>query len=79
MSVSERATEDEIRKLFLSSSSKSCHLDPISTSVLKNCLEILMTPITTINISMQTSTFPHNFKEARARPLLKNILPKNEI
>ena len=64
-----------------SSSSKSCDLDPIPTSVLKNCLDILITPITEIiNISMETSTFPQNFKEAHVRPLLKKTsLPKNEL
>ena len=59
MNVFERASEDEIKKLILSSSSKSCGLDPIPTSVLKNCLDILITPITDrINFSMETSTFP---------------------
>ena len=61
MNVFESASEDEIKKLILSSSSKSCDLDPIRTSVLKNCLDILITPITDIiNISMDTSTFPQN-------------------
>ena len=56
MNVFERASEDEIKKLILSSSSKSCDLDPIPTSVLKNCLDILIAPITDIiNISMETS------------------------
>ena len=40
-------------------------IDPIPTSVVKNCLDILITPITDIiNILMETSTFPQNFKEA---------------
>ena len=68
MNVCERASEEEIKKLILSSSSKSCDLDPIPTSVLKNCLVILITPITDIiNISLETSTFPQNFKEAHVR------------
>ena len=81
MNVFERASEDEIKKLILSSSSKSCDLDPIPTSVLKNCLDILITPITDIiNISMDTSIFPQNFKQAHVRPLLeKKYLPKNEL
>ena len=81
MNVSERASEDEIRKLILSSSSKSCDPDPISTSMLKNCLDIIITPITDIiNISMETSTFLQNFIEAHVRPLLKKTsLPKNEL
>ena len=67
-------------KTLVSSSSKSCDLDPIPTSVLKNCLDILITPITDIiNILMETSAFPQNFKEDHVRPLLKETsLPKNE-
>ena len=82
LNVFERASEDEIKKLILSSLSKSCDLDPIPTSVLKNCLiDISITPITDIiNISMETSTFPLNFKEAHVRQLLKKTsLPKNEL
>ena len=71
----ERATEDENKKLILSSSSKSCDLDPIPTSVLKNCLDIIITDI--INISIDTSTFPKKFKEAYIRTLIKKTyLPK---
>ena len=81
MNVCERASEDEIKKFILSSSSKSCDLDPIPTSVLKNCLDILITPIIDIiTISMETSKFPKNFKEAHVRPLLKETsIPKNEL
>ena len=81
LDVFERASEDEIKKLILSSSSKSCDLDPSPTSVLKNCLDILITPITDIiNISMEISTFPQNFKEAHVRPLLKRTsFPENEL
>ena len=70
-----------MKKLILSSSSKSCDLDPIPSSVLKNRLEILITPTTyIINIYIETSTFPRNFKEAHVRPLLKNpSVPKNEL
>ena len=74
--------EDEFQKLFWAhASSKSCDLDPIPTSVLKNCLDILITPITDIiNISMETSTFLQNFKEAHVRPLLKKTsLPEYQL
>ena len=58
MNVFEHASEDENKKLILRSSSKSCDLDPIPTSVLKNCLDILLTPITDIiNISMKLVHF----------------------
>ena len=81
MNVFERASEDEIKELILSSSSKSCDLDPTPRSVLKNCLDILIPPITDIiNISMETSTFPQNFKETHVRPLLKKTsLPKKQL
>ena len=70
-----------LKKNIFSLSSKSCDLDPISTCVLKNCLDILITHITDIiNISMETSTFQQNFKEAHVRSLLKKTsLPKNEL
>ena len=81
MNVFENTSEDEIQKLILSSSSKLCDLDPIPTRVLKNCPDILTNPITDrINISVETSTFPQNFKEAHVRLLLKkSSLPKNEL
>ena len=70
----ERATEDEIKKPFLNSSSKSCDLNSIHTKMLKNSLDILINPITDkINISMETSTFPQNFTDTHIRPPVKNI------
>ena len=77
MNPFERATEDDIKELILSSSSKSCDLDPIPTSVLRNCVDILVTTITDIIIiSMDTSTFP---KKINVRPLLKKHLFLNEL
>ena len=78
MNSFDRATEDEIKKLILSSSSKSCDLDSIPTNVLKYCLDILVTPITDIiTMSMDTSTFPKKPKKVHVRPLLKTTyLPK---
>ena len=81
MNIFESASEEEIQKLILSSSSKSCDQDPIPTSVLKNCLDISITPITDIiKISIETSTFPQNFKEVHVRPVLKKhiFLKRNE-
>ena len=57
MNVFERVTEDEIKKLMLSSSSKSCNLNPAHTSMLTIFLDILITPITAIiNILRKLST-----------------------
>ena len=45
---------------------------PTPTNVLKNYLYLFITPITDIiNISIETITFPQNFKEAHVRRLLK--------
>ena len=61
----------KIKKLILSSSSKSCDLD----SILTKCLDILLISITDIiTILMESSTFLQNFKEAHLRPLLKKHL-----
>ena len=63
MNSFECATEDEIKRATLSSSSKSYDMEPIHTSVLKNCLDIIVTPITDIiNISMDTSTFSKKYR-----------------
>ena len=35
-------TEDELKKIIMSSNSKSCTLDPIPTSILKQCLDCLL-------------------------------------
>ena len=48
MNIFEQVSGDEIKKIILSSSSKLCDLDPIPTCVLKNCLHILITPVTDI-------------------------------
>ena len=68
------ATEDEIRKLIMKSPSKSCQLDPIPTWLLKECIDMLIAPITSIiNICIQSSTMPTELKIAHITPLLKKI------
>ena len=81
MNVFELATEEEVKKLITNSASKSCDLDPIPTSLLKICLDILIKPITDIvNLSIETNTFPQKFREAHVKPLLKkSSLPKNDL
>ena len=74
------ASEDEIRKLIMSSPSKHCHLDPIPTWILKEHIDILLPTITRIvNLSLTTSTFPSQFKSAIVKPLLKksSLDPEN--
>ena len=66
------ATEAEIKKLIMKSKSTSSDLDPFPTSLLKDCLDVLIEPITSIiNKSLQEGVFPNQFKKAYIRPLPK--------
>jgi len=65
-------TEDEIVNFIRQSPDKQCDLDPIPTSLLKQCVHILAPVITTIvNLSLRNGTFPSDFKRAVVTPLLK--------
>ena len=66
------ASQDEVRKLILSSPSKSCDLDSLPTWMLKIHLDSLLPVITKIvNLSLDTVSFPSTFKDALVTPLLK--------
>ena len=63
---------EEISKIVLKSLSKSFMLDPIPTSLLKECKSELMPIITKIvNLSIKTGEMPNDFKHAVITPLLK--------
>ena len=58
----EPATTAEVRKIIMSSPSKSCDLNPFSTVLLKACLDVLIKPITDIiNASLCSGLFPEYF------------------
>ena len=65
-------SEDEIRRLIMTAKPASCDLDPIPTSLLKECVDIVL-PIFAklINTSLDTGTFPDCWKTALVIPLLK--------
>ena len=68
MPVSHSAILDVIRK----SATKSCALDPMPTSVLKQCLDSTLPCILKIvNSSMINGIFPEDFKKAIVIPILK--------
>ncbi len=75
------ASEDEIRRLVMSAPCKSSDLDPIPTALLKTCMDVLVTPITSIvNLSLAEGVFPASFKIAHVSPLLKKpTLAKDEM
>ena len=67
------ATIAEVSALLSSSPDTSCDLDPISTSLLKQCKSVLLPTITNIiNLSLSTGVFPDQFKNCSVHPLLKN-------
>ena len=68
----EPATSEEVRKLILTSPTRTCALDPIPTSLLKSCVDVLLTPITNIvNLSLKSGVFPDTLKLSHITPLLK--------
>ena len=65
-------SEDEVLKIIKSTPNKSCDLDPITTSLVLDCISVLLTPITnTVNYSLQEGSSPSCFKTAHVTPSLK--------
>ena len=68
-------TKDAVNELIHKSSKKSCSLDPIPTSLLVSCLDVLLPVITRlVNSSLTCGHFPDVWKEALVTPLLKSII-----
>ena len=74
-------TADEVCHLVLRAPCKSSDLDPIPTRLVKDCIDILITPMTSrINLSLTEGSFPSHFKSAHVCPLLKKpSLNKNSM
>jgi hypothetical protein len=65
-------TGAEVVKIIMSSPPKSCSLDPLPTTLLKQCLQPLTDIISKIvNKSLVTATVPESFKMAQVTPLIK--------
>ena len=63
-------SESNVSKLFRSSRSKSCDLDPCPTQIVKDSADILAGSITMIiNLSLAEGKFPDAFKIAHVTPL----------
>ena len=72
LSSFEPVSEGDILKILKLSTTKSCNLDPIPTALVKECADILVTPITNIiNYSLREGSFPNCFKTACVTPLFK--------
>ena len=64
--------DDEMRRFVLSAPCKSSDLDPIPTSLSKDCIDILVTPIVSIvNLTLSEGCLPSHFKSVLVFPLLK--------
>ena len=72
LSEFDSVSADEVRKLIMSSPSKSCLLDPIPTWLLKENIDLFL-PIfvSIVKSSLQSGVFPSCLKEAIVSPLLK--------
>ena len=66
------ASQDEIKKIIIDSSTKHCDLDPIPTALLKTCIDDVLPCIThIINDSLTSGVVPACYKDALVKPLLK--------
>ena len=67
-------TDSDVLKLLSCSKIKSCPLDPIPASVLKECSSTLLPAYTRlINLSLMSGTMPETLKIAMLSPLLKSV------
>ena len=56
---------NDVRKILNLSPTKSCSLDPWPTFIVKECVDILINPLTQmINMSLSEDYFPDKFKTA---------------
>jgi len=80
LSVFSHVSEEEVSKIISLSSNTFCDLDPIPTSLLKQCLSALLpTLATVVNMSLSTGVFPDQFKACSVLPLLKNTILTEKI
>ena len=65
---------EDVQKLILDTAKKSCSLDPMPTSLMLECQDILLPVITSlINLSLESGQFPDVWKEAVGYPLLHDV------
>ena len=65
-------SDEDVKKIIMKSPTKSCPLDPIPTSLLKDLVDILIPPIKRIiNLSLKNGMVPTSMKKALVTPILK--------
>ena len=77
----EPISENTVRKLVQNSAPKTSKLDPIPTSLLMECLDIVLPAVTHIVHDLLTAgIFPQTLKSAVVKPLLKRpIIDHNNL
>ena len=72
--------EDQVKSLINSWRLKTCILDPLPASKMKDCMDSLLPVLTQmINISIETANVPVQLKEAMIRPKLKKESLVDEV
>ena len=62
----------EFRKFIEGSTKKTCTLDPVPTSIMTSCIDVLLLVITKINnLSLESGMFAGDWKCALVNPLFK--------
>ena len=66
-------SKEEVRRLIMQSPTKSCALDPIPTSLLKEMVDVLLPYLTVmVNTSLREGRLPSSHKHAVVTPLLED-------
>ena len=70
-----------VTKIMKEASNASCELDPAPTKLEKGCLLDTLLPVITqiINLSLESGSFPNEYKEAHVKPLIKKISLDPEV
>ena len=68
----EQLNEEDVKQLIVKSNRKTSSLDPMPTSIVVQCQDILLPVLTRmINMSLDSGVFPAEWKVADVRPLPK--------
>ena len=65
-------SHDQVKKIVMGMKNKSCPLDPIPTTFVKSCIDVLVPVLTKlVNCSFEEGVFPDDCKNALVRPVIK--------
>ena len=74
MSKFDQVTDGEVARCIRNMASKSCELDAIPTTTLKQVLDTVLAPLTRIvNVSLENGIFASKWKTAIVHPILKKV------